>query len=111
MIMNLRNVIPEVLLGSELRHILKLDKNDGGLIPYHILEFNRSTLLKLIKGAGLEVISMKGSVPLPAHLFKSSDLSFKEIVLRELFRFADFVMSHDVLPGVRYKLIARRPLD
>lgn len=110
MLMKLRRIIPKALLGPQLRHILKLDKDDGRLVPYHILEFNRSTLLELVKRSGLEVISVRGSVPLPAHLFKKSDLSFKEIMFREMFRFADYLMSHNVMPGVQYRMIVRKPL-
>jgi SAM-dependent methyltransferase len=109
MLMRLRKVMPTALLGSELRHILKLDKDDEKLIPYHILEFNRSTVVELMRRAGLEVISVKGSVPLPAHLFRRSDIGFREKTLREVFRLTDCAMKHNVIPGVRQRVIARKP--
>jgi SAM-dependent methyltransferase len=108
--LRLRALLPRRLLGRHLLRILKFDEGDAGY-PYHILEFDRATLLRLVRQAGFEVVSVQGSVPLPAHLFKRDDLSAGERFLRGVFRFLDSGMRRGLLPAARLRFLLRRPPD
>ncbi len=106
--LRLQRMLPRRLLGGPLLRILKFDDGDSGY-PYHILEFDRMTLLRLVREAGFEVVAVQGSVPLPAHLFKRTDLAPHERFLRGVFRFLDAGMRRGLLPGARLRLVLRRP--
>ncbi|MBK7877430.1 MAG: class I SAM-dependent methyltransferase [Planctomycetes bacterium] len=103
-----QRVLPRKLLGEELVRILKLDPAKDSGHPYHILEFDRATLTRLVRAAGFEVVSVEGSVPLPAHLFKVARPDLKTRVLRGVFRALDAGMRWRVLPAARLRFLLRR---
>ena len=110
----LKRLIPPALLGKELQKLLKFDPEDderGGGYPYHILEFDRQTLVKLMREAGFEIRAVEGSVPLPAHLFKATSLSLRERLLKLTFSTLNGLMGLGLLPGARLRVLARRPLS
>lgn len=109
-LLDVQRLVPKELLGRELLRILKMDPDHDGGPPYHLLEFDRRTLLRLVERAHLEVVSTQGSVPLPAHLFKAQHLSLRDRLLREAFRLVDASMRMRLLPGARLRVVARRPL-
>jgi len=100
--------IPERFLGRELLRILKFDPEYDGGYPYHILEFDRRALSTLVRRAGFEIVSVEGSLPLPAHLFKVERPTLRVRVLRGAFRTMDYLMRRGWLPGARVRLLARR---
>jgi hypothetical protein len=101
-------IVPRKLLGEELAGILKLDPRGHSGSPYHILEFDRSTLADLDHRAGFGIVRIEGSVPLPGHLFRNSRPSPKVRLLRGVFRSLDRAMRLGLLPGARIRLVARR---
>ena len=103
-----KKLLPKRFLGKELLRLLKFDDEHDGGHPYHILEFDRSTLSKLVKRAGFEIVRAEGSLPMPAHLFKVSAPSLRVRLLRAVFRTMDFGMRHGLLPGARLTILARR---
>lgn len=103
-----QRVLPRKLLGEPLVRILKLDPEKDSGHPYHILEFDRATLTRLVRAAGFEVVSVEGSVPLPAHLFKVARPDVKTRLLRGVFRALDTGMRWRVLPAARLRFLLRR---
>jgi SAM-dependent methyltransferase len=109
-ILFLQRVVPRRFLGPQLVKILKLDPDadpKGGGYPYHILEFDRATLVDLVKRAGFRIERVEGSVPLPAEVFKAKSTTLRVLFLRAVFRTLDFGMRLGVLPGARLTLVAR----
>lgn len=100
-------LVPRRLLGKAMLRILKLDEDHDGGYPYHILEFDRRTLVRLVRAAGGEIVSVTRSVPFPAPLFKKTDPSLVERLLRGVFRTLDLGMRIGLLPGARVRLLAR----
>lgn len=109
MILRLQRILPRKLMGASLLRLLKMDEDHDGGFPYHILEFDRRTLTRLVKAAGFEVASVQNSVPYPAHLFKKERPTLVERCLRGVFRSLNCGMRLGVLPGARVRLLARRP--
>lgn len=105
--LSMRKLLPGWLLGPHLLKLLKFDDSDGGY-PYHILEFNRSTLLRLCSEAGFEIISDKGSVPLPAHLFKVENPDGKTRLLRFVFSTLNTLMAWRLAPPARLRVVVRK---
>ncbi|MBI5365342.1 MAG: class I SAM-dependent methyltransferase [Planctomycetes bacterium] len=103
-----QRVLPRKLLGQELVRILKLDPDRDSGHPYHILEFDRATLSRLVRAAGFEIVTVAGSVPLPAHLFKVARRDVKTRLLRGVFRMLDFGMRRRLLPAARLRFLLRR---
>lgn len=103
-----QKLIPQRFLGQQLLRILKFDPDHDGGYPYHILEFDRATLSTLVRRAGFEIVSVEGSLPLPAHLFKVDSPSLRVRCLRGVFRTMDWLMRSSLLPGARVRLLARR---
>lgn len=101
-------ILPRKLLGTKLCAMLKFDDSDRGY-PYHILEFNRANLVDLAKSAGLEILSVEGSLPRPAHLFKVKDLSPINRIWKGIFITLDHLMGLRLAPAARIRLLARRP--
>lgn len=109
-LMNLaQRFLPRKLLGPKLCGMLKFDDSDGGY-PYHILEFNRANLVALTKSAGFEVLSVEGSLPRPAHLFKAKDLSLVNHLWKGIFILLDHLMGLRLAPAARIRLLAKRPV-
>lgn len=108
----MKKLIPPALLGEQLQKLLKFDPEadeTGGGYPYHILEFDRPTLTKLMREAGFEIQAVEGSVPLPAHLFKATSLSLRDRCLKLAFSTMNGLMKLGILPGARLRVLARRP--
>ncbi len=103
----LRHVLPRRFLGQHLIRILKFDAEDAGY-PYHILEFDRRTLVRLVEAAGFEIVKVEGSVPLPGHLFRVRTADVKTRILRNVFSALDALMRRGLLPGARLRVVARR---
>jgi SAM-dependent methyltransferase len=103
-----KSLLPRRFLGKSLLALLKFDGEDAGL-PYHILEFDRKTIERLVKAAGFEIEKVERSVPLPAHLFKAARPDLKTRLLRGAFRTLDTLMRAGLLPGARVRIVARRP--
>jgi SAM-dependent methyltransferase len=101
--------LPRRLLGPKTLRLLKLDPSHDGGAPYHILEFDRGTLLRLLGRAGFELVSARGSVPRPAHLFKAATLSPAGHLQRLAFVVLDGLMRLGLLPGARLRVVARKP--
>jgi len=108
-ILRLQRLLPRRLLGPALLKLLKMDEDSDGGFPYHILEFDRATLLRLTRDAGLEPVRVERSVPYPAHLFKQARPTLVERCLRGAFRTLNAGMRLGLLPGARVRLLARRP--
>lgn len=108
-ILRAQRLLPRRLLGPALLKLLKMEEDSDGGFPYHILEFDRPTLVRLVRDAGLEVARVDRSVPYPAHLFKKARPSLRERALRGVFRTLNLGMRLGVLPGARVRLLARRP--
>lgn len=103
-----RRILPRKLLGAKLCRLLKFDDSDGGY-PYHILEFNRSNLVSLVSSTGLEIQTVEGSLPRPAHLFKAENLSLTDKLWKTVFVLLDHLMALRLAPPARIRLLARRP--
>ena len=107
--------VPRRLLGDRMLRILKFDPGggDGWGYPYHILEFDRTSLSRLVERAGFELLSLEGSVPLPAHLASRSSRGrsilgqVRDLGLRQMFRALDGCMRAGVLPGASLRILAR----
>ncbi len=106
--LGLGSLVPRRLLGPKLLALLKLDEEEARGYPYHILEFNRPTLLRLARGAGLEVLRADRSVPYPAHLFKEPRPTLRQRLLRGAFRGLNAGMRAKLLPGARLRLLGRK---
>ena len=104
-------MLPRTLLGPQLLRLLKMDEDHDGGYPYHILEFHRPTLQRLLGASGFETVSMKGSVPYPAHLFKEPRPSLRQRGLRAAFRSANTLMRARLAPPARLRALVRRPFD
>ncbi len=107
-ILRAKSLLPRRFLGPSLLALLKFDGEDAGL-PYHILEFDKKTLVRLVKGAGFAIEKIERSVPLPAHLFKAQHPDLKTRTLRAAFKTMDGLMRAGLLPGARLRIVARRP--
>jgi SAM-dependent methyltransferase len=105
----LQRMVPRRLLGEELLGLLKLDPRGHSGSPYHILEFDASTLATLVRRAGFEIVAVEGSVPFPGHLFRDPRPSLRTRALRGVFRTLDRAMRLGLVPGARIRLVARRP--
>lgn len=103
----LERLLPKRMLGPELTRLLKFGEGDAGP-PYHILEFDRKTLLRLVREAGLVPVSVEGFVPRPAHLFKRKDLGPLERFWRLVFVVLDRLMHLRLLPPASLRLLARK---
>lgn len=104
----LRSLLPRRFLGKSVLALLKFDGEDSGL-PYHILEFDRRTLARLLREAGFEIVVTESSVPLPAELFKDPRPTLRKRVLRAAFATFDRLMRWGLVPGARVRIVARRP--
>lgn len=102
-----QRVLPRKLLGRELVRLLKLDPERDAGHPYHILEFDRRTLTALMERAGFEIVRVEGSLPLPAHIFKTSRPDLRTRVLRGVFRTLDALMRARLAPPARVTVLAR----
>lgn len=104
-------LLPARLLGKRLLRILKMDPGYDGGHPYHLLEFDRRSLLRTLRQAGFEIRSTRSSLPLPAHLFKTDSRSPRLFALRCVFRALDALMRLGLAPGARTRVLARRPAN
>lgn len=104
-----RNAIPREFLGPGLLKLLKVDEREGNGLPYHLLEFDRRSIERLVHEAGFWIVRVERSVPLPAQLFKAPRPSLRTQVLRGVFRGLDLGMRGGFLPGARIWLLARKP--
>jgi SAM-dependent methyltransferase len=104
----LKAYLPRALLGQRLLKLLKMSDEERGH-PYHILEFDRPRLLDLLQRSGFSVVSVEGSVPLPAHLFKAGRNGMRERLLRSIFRSMDALMHRNLIPAASLRVLARRP--
>lgn len=105
----LGRLVPKGLLGKDLLRLLKMDPESDGGFPYHILEFDRATLGRLLRHAGFEIEAEERSLPRPAHLFKVARASLRVRLLRAVFVTLDALMKRRLLPGARLRVLARRP--
>ena len=103
-----RALIPRRFLGPTLLRILKMQHAPEGERPYHILEFDRRTLLDLLRRAEYEVVRVERSLPQPAHLFAVERPGLRVRVLRAVFVTMDALMRAGLLPGARLSVLARR---
>ena len=106
-----RRSVPRGLLGGPLLKLLKIDEQGDNGLPYHVLEFDRSALERLVKQAGFWIVRAERSVPLPAHLFKSAHPDLRTLALRGVFLGLDLGMRAGFLPGARIWLLARKPYE
>ncbi len=106
-ILRLQRLIPRRLLGESLLRLLKMDEKSDGGYPYHILEFDRPTLERLVRDAGFEIVAVQRSVPYPATLFKNTAPTLVQRAIRGVFRGLNLGMRMGVLPGARVRLLAR----
>lgn len=102
----LGELVPRRFLGEALVRILKLEGDAGH--PYHVLEFDRRTLRRLVGRAGLELVDLEGSVPLPAAVFKR-ERTARTLLLRAAFRALDAGMRARLLPPARLRALLRVP--
>lgn len=102
-----QGLLPRRLLGNHVLKLLKFAGDDAGY-PYHVLEFDRRTLTRLVREAGFDIVKTESSVPLPAHLFKARSPTVRTRCLRATFALLDRCMRAGVLPGVRLRIVARR---
>jgi len=107
-LLGLQALVPKRFLGPQLLGILKLDPRGHSGNPYHILEFDRRTLVALVRRSGFEIVRVEASVPLPAHLFRATDPGVRVRALRAAFLALDALMRRGILPGARLRLIASR---
>ncbi len=107
LMMSLQSALPERLLGPGLLAMLKMTPGKDAGRPYHVLEFDRSTLVRLLRETDFEIVSVQGSVPLPAEVFKGP-LTPRTALLRGLFRGMDAGMGVRMLPPARLRILARR---
>ncbi|MDZ4774773.1 MAG: methyltransferase domain-containing protein [Planctomycetota bacterium] len=105
---SMRALLPRRLLGRHVLALLKFEGDDAGA-PYHILEFDRATLTRLVREAGFEIVKTENSVPLPAELFKDPRPTLRKRFLRVAFRSLDRLMRMGLVPGARVRIVARRP--
>jgi SAM-dependent methyltransferase len=107
----LRGLVPRRVLGPGLLRILKLETGaagSAGVPPYHILEFDRRTLTRLVRSAGFEPVRVSGRVPLPAELFKAKRATARVRLLRAVFRSLQLCMKLGLAPGAQVHLLARK---
>jgi len=100
-------VIPRSFLGPGLAKLLKRDGGDGGP-PYHLLEFDRQSLLPWLRSRGFEVLSVRASVPRPAQFFGPGARGVRASCGRSLFRLLDRLMDWGLVPPARLRVVARR---
>lgn len=103
-----RRVVPRRFLGRQTLRLLKLDPEYDGGHPYHILEFDRTSLTTLLRRAGFEIVRVEASVPYPAHIFKVARTDVRTRVVRAIFRVLNGAMHLGALPGARIRVLARR---
>lgn len=103
----LGRLIPRRFLGPALLRILKLGPDPDAGPPYHLVEFDRRTLLRLLRETGFEIVAAEGSVPFPAEVFKGR-LTPRTALLRAAFRVLDGSMRLRFLPPARLRVLARR---
>ena len=104
-----RRSVPRALLGGPLLKLLKIDEQGDNGLPYHLLEFDRRALERLVAEAGFWIVRAERSVPLPAHLFKERQPDLRTRALRGVFLALDTCMRAGLLPGARVWLLARKP--
>jgi SAM-dependent methyltransferase len=103
-------LLPKRFLGERMLRILKLPGSGAEAgSPYHILEFDRRSLRRVIKAAGYEVVDVEGSTPLPGHLFRKPHPTLGERAQLAAFRGLDALMRSGLLPGARLRILARVP--
>ena len=101
-------LLPRRFLGQRMLRILKLPGSGAETTyPYHILEFDRASLRRVVEAAGYEVVDVEGSTPLPGHLFRSQHPSLGERLQLGVFRGLDRLMRAGLVPGARLRLLAR----
>lgn len=109
LLLRARRLLPQRFLGQPLLKILKSGPDGDSGAPYHLLEFDRRTVVLLVRRAGFEIVRAQASLPMPAHLFEVAAPSLRVRILRGVFRALDFGMRAGVLPGARTRVLARRP--
>lgn len=107
-----RRSIPRSLLGPGLIGLLKLEEDPAKRgMPYHLLEFDRRTIERIVREAGLDIVRNEGSVPLPAELFKAERRTPRQLLLAGVFLGLDLAMRAGFAPGARQTLLAKRRVE
>jgi SAM-dependent methyltransferase len=103
-------LLPRRFLGARMQRILKLEGSGAETCyPYHILEFDRRSLARVIEAAGFELVSIEGSTPIPGHLFRARRPGPAERLQLAVFRALDGLMRAGLAPGTRLRVLARTP--
>ena len=103
-------LVPRRFLGERMLRILKLaDPSIERGAPYHILEFDRRSLARLVEAAGFELVSIEGSTPIPGHLFRAERPTLGQRMQLATFRSLDTLMRAGLAPGTRLRALARVP--
>jgi hypothetical protein len=77
-------------------------------MPYHLLEFDRRSLERIVREAGFDIVRNEGSVPLPAEIFKAQRRTPRLLLLAGVFLGLDLAMRVGLAPGARQTLLAKR---
>lgn len=105
----LRRSIPRGWLGPGLIQLLKLEEDPSRRgMPYHLLEFDRRSLERIVREAGFDIVRNEGSVPLPAEIFKAQRRTPRLLLLAGVFLGLDLAMRAGLAPGARQTLLAKR---
>ena len=111
LVLALQWLLPKRFLGARMLHILKLPApgQEGVPVsaPYHILEFDRRSLCRVVEAAGFEVVDVEGSIPLPGHLFRDPRPVLGDRLQRAGFRALDALMRAGLIQGAFLRVLAR----
>ena len=110
----LRPILKKLNLPQNFKVLLKLETKDSSFNPpYHVYEYSRKTVRRLLENSGFKVLAIKGNLPIPESLAHAQGgESLTRMVLRQaalwVYKMIKFSTENFNFPLVRSLVIAQK---